>query len=224
MSSKGAQLGACLDRVEAISEILGAYGIRTPKTVLATTAEDAARAALSIGGKVAVKLVSEKISHKSDVGGVILGIEGTAAASAFCTIAARLEALGLRDQMEGVTIQEMVPTGVELLVGATLDPAYGPMIGFGIGGVNVELWKDIVFRLAPLRDVDAEDMLKGIRAHALLNGFRGAPAVDRAAVLDTLLRVSQLVQDLPEILELDINPLVASPAGVVAVDARIKVV
>lgn len=208
---------------EAISEILGAYGIRTPKTVLATTAEDAARAALSIGGKVAVKLVSEKISHKSDVGGVILGVEGTAAASAFCTIAARLEALGLRDQMEGVTIQEMVPPGVELLVGATLDPAYGPMIGFGIGGVNVELWKDIVFRLAPLRDVDAEDMLKGIRAHALLNGFRGAPAVDRAAVLDTLLRVSQLVQDLPEILELDINPLVASPTGVVAVDARIKV-
>lgn len=208
---------------EAISDILGAYGIRTPQTVLATTAEDAARAALSIGGKVAVKLVSEKISHKSDVGGVILGVEGTAAASAFCTIAARLEALGLRDQMEGVTIQEMVPSGVELLVGATLDPAYGPMIGFGIGGVNVELWKDIVFRLAPLRDVDAEDMLKGIRAHALLNGFRGAPAVDRAAVLDTLLRVSQLVQDLPEILELDINPLVASPTGVVAVDARIKV-
>lgn len=208
---------------EAVDSLLQAAGIRTPRTIFARSAEDAARAATIIGGEVAVKLASHALTHKSDVGGIVLGVEGAEAAAAFCTIAARLEAVGRRELMDGVIVQEMVPAGVELLVGATVDPAYGPLVAFGIGGVNVELWKDLVFRLAPLRDVDAEDMLGGVRAKALLDGFRGAPAVDRAAVRDVLHRVSHLVASLPEILELDINPLIALPDGVVAVDARVRV-
>ena len=178
---------------------------------------------IQIGGKVAVKLASHALTHKSDVGGIVLGVEGSDAASAFCVIADRLEAADRRQDMDGVVVQEMVPPGVELLIGATQDPSYGPLVAFGIGGVNVELWKDLVFRLAPLRDVDAEAMLDGVRARALLDGFRGAPPVDRAAVIDALHRVSHMVAHLPQIRELDINPLIAGPAGVIAVDARVRV-
>jgi len=208
---------------EAVDRLMRAAGIRTARTVFARTAEDAARAARQIGGKVAVKLASHALTHKSDVGGIVLGVEGSDAASAFCTIADRLEAADRREAMDGVVVQEMVPPGVELLIGATQDPSYGPLVAFGIGGVNVELWKDLVFRLAPLRDIDAEAMLNGVRARALLDGFRGAPPVDRAALLDALHRVSHMVAHLPQIRELDINPLIAGPGGVVAVDARVRV-
>lgn len=206
------------------AELLGAFGIRTPRSQVAQTPEEAARAAVSIGGKLAIKLQSSTITHKSDVGGVILGVEGPeAAAGAFASIAWRLESRGRRSEMEGVVVQELLPPGVELLVGATLDPSYGHLVAFGAGGVNVELWRDLVFRVAPLRDVDVEDLLVGIRAHALLDGFRGAPPVDKGALRKVLLAVSRMVEVFPEIQELDLNPVLALPDGAIAVDARIRV-
>jgi acetyltransferase len=124
--------------------------------------------------------------------------------------------------MRGVLMQQMVSGGVETFVGATRDPEFGHLLGFGIGGVQVELWKDVVFRVTPLRDVDAHAMIEQIRARPLLDGFRGSQPVDKRALVDVLLRISQLISDVPELLELDLNPLIALPTGAIAVDARIR--
>lgn len=211
-------------RPEELREVLEAYGLTMPRSASASTAAEARARSLEVGFPLAMKLESDTITHKSDVGGVVLGLESADdVASAFEAMRARLDALGRGDEMRGALLQRMVPPGVEIFVGATRDADFGHLIGFGIGGVHVELWKDIVFRVAPLRDVDARAMLQQIRARALLDGFRGAPGVDKEAVALALLRVSQLVHDLPEIAELDINPLMAHPGGVVVVDARVRV-
>ena len=175
---------------------------------------------------MAVKLTSESVVHKTDVGGVVLGLEDEAAVrDAFTGIQERLTEHGRQAAMAGVLVQEMVPGGVETFVGVTQDPKFGPLIGFGIGGVNVELWKDVVFRVHPITDVDARQMIEEIRGIPLLDGFRGAPPADREALVETLQRVSRMVADLHEIRELDINPFVVAPPGRggVAVDARIRV-
>ncbi len=210
----------------AVREVLAAYGVRTPKSATARTAKEAAAQAAAMGFPVAVKLDSQTITHKSDVGGVILNIEGAdAAGAAFDAIHDRLARLGKAAAMSGVVVQEMVPPGVQTLVGLSRTPAFGALIGFGIGGVEVEVWKDIVFRVAPITDLDASDMLAHIRGAKLLDGYRGSPAADREALVDTLLRVSRMATDLPEIMEMDINPLLAlAPGrGAVAVDARLRV-
>ena len=152
-------------------------------------------------------------------------VGANAAAQAYRTIEARLADRGIASEMAGVVVQEMVPRGVETVVGVTQDPKFGPLIGFGTGGVNVELWRDVVFRVHPITDVDACEMIGQIRGVKLLDGFRGAPAADREAIADVLLRVSRMVGDLPEILEMDVNPLLAlAPGqGAVVVDARIRV-
>jgi acetyl coenzyme A synthetase (ADP forming)-like protein len=211
-------------RPDEVRTVLAAYGIRVPGSGEAASAEEAARIAVEIGFPVAVKLASDTIQHKTDVGGVALGLrdEGEVRA-AFDAMRARLEALGRAVEMRGVQVQQMIDRGVETFVGATRDPSFGPIIGFGIGGVNVELWKDVVFRVAPLRDTDARAMIDQIRARALLEGFRGGPKVDKAALADVLLRVGALLAEHPEVVELDINPLLASESGAVAVDARIRV-
>ena len=117
----------------------------------------------------------------------------------------------------------MAKGGVETFVGATYDPQFGHLMGFGIGGVNVELWKDVVFRMAPLRDTEARAMLDQIRARRLLEGFRGGPEVDKDALASVLLRVSRLVQDFPALVDVDVNPLSAREDGVLALDGRIRV-
>jgi len=207
-----------------VEAVLSAYGIRTPRSIEVASAEEVAARAAEVGFPLAMKLASDTITHKSDVGGVVLGIGSPEmAVRELAAMRARLEARGLRAQMRGVVLQETVPPGIETFVGATRDPDFGHLIGFGIGGVHVELWKDIVFRVAPLRDVDARAMLGQIRARALLDGFRGAPPADKDAVAQALLRISRLVADFPSIAELDINPLTAHPRGAVAVDARIRV-
>jgi acetyl coenzyme A synthetase (ADP forming)-like protein len=214
-----------LDATEA-SELLSAYGIATPGQVLATNAEEAVRAATSLGYPVAIKLASATIIHKSDVGGVVLGVSNERGVrEAFSQIRDRLEGLGRGAEMSGVNVQQMAPTGVETFIGVTQDPAYGALIGFGIGGVAVEIWRDVVFRVHPLTDVDAAAMLAQIRGAKLLDGYRGAAPADRLALAEALLRVSRLVGDCPEITELDLNPLVAQPPGqgVLAVDARILI-
>ncbi len=211
---------------DEVREVLAAYGIRTVGTRFARDADAAADAARALGFPVAVKLASRTITHKSEVGGVRLGLADAAAVrEAVRDIGRRLAAIGRGPEMDGVVVQAMAPPGVETLVGLARDPKFGPLVAFGIGGVQVEVWRDVVYRVHPLTDADAREMVAAIRGTRLLDGFRGAPAADREALVDALLRVSRLAGEMPEVAELDVNPLVALEpgAGVVAVDARIRV-
>jgi acetyltransferase len=210
---------------QEVHALFSSYGIPTLGLVEAITADEAAAAAEALGFPVAMKLASDTITHKTDVGGVVLDLASSRAVrDAFSRIEERLTALGRRQEMRGVSLQRMAPRGVELFVGATRDVTYGHLIGFGIGGVQVELWKDIVFRVAPLRDTEARGMIDQIRGRALLDGFRGGPSVNRDQLTELLLRVSQMVVDHPSISELDINPLCATAAEILVVDARVRVV
>lgn len=210
---------------DAVSEVLAAYGIQTPPAAFAHTADEAAAAAAKVGFPVAVKLVSESLTHKSDVGGVRLGLRSAEEVwDAFSGIRARLESAGHADAMDGVLVQQMVEGGHEVIVGASIDEAFGPVIMFGLGGVNVELLRDVTVRVHPLRDIDAEEMVREIRGAPLLTGYRGQPPGDLDALRDVILRVSAMLGDLPQIAELDLNPMkVLRPGhGVIAVDARIR--
>jgi len=210
---------------DEVRELLAAYGFRGPKSAFAATADEAVAHAADIGDPVALKLVSPTISHKSDIGGVKLWLRGAEQVrGAFTELEENLEKRGQRTEMEGALIQEMAQEGLETFIGATYDPQFGPLIGFGIGGIHVEVWRDVVFRVHPLTDLDAQQMLDGIRGKKLLDGVRGGPAADREALHGALLRVSQMISDLPEIVELDMNPLFALEPGrgVLAVDARIR--
>ena len=210
---------------DAVSEVLAAYGLRAPRSILARTADQAAAAAATIGFPVAVKLVSSSLTHKTDIGGVRLGLRSTEEVwDAFSGIRARIDALG-QGTMDGVLVQQMVDGGHEVIVGASIDPAFGPVVMFGLGGVHVELLRDVAVRVHPLRDIDADEMVREIRGAPLLTGYRGQPAGDVAAVRDTILRVSVLLGDLPEIAEIDLNPVKVLPPGqgAVTVDARIRI-
>ena len=208
-----------------VRSLLEAYGIRMPRTQFAKTAEEAARFAKEWAVPVAVKLESRTLTHKTEVGGVKLGIEGgPAAQQAFQDIAKGLERLGKQSEMDGVVVQEMAPQGVETIVGVSLDPAFGHLLMYGLGGVAVEILKDVAWGVAPIADVDAERMIDGVKGSKMLEGFRGAPRADRAALKEVILRVSQLVGDFPEIEEMDLNPVRVLPQGkgAIAVDARIR--
>ena len=210
-----------LSEVEAL-ELLAAYGIPTARRLVAAGVDDALRGAAEIGYPVALKIVSPDIVHKTDVGGVRTDIATALALREAC--AAVLEAVrrGAPDaRIEGVLIQQMVRGGRETIVGFSRDPAFGPLLMFGLGGVYVEALGDVTFRIAPIHALDADDMLHGIRSVPILKGVRGAPPVAFAALRDVLLRVSQLSLDLPEIQELDVNPLLALPDRALAVDARV---
>jgi acyl-CoA synthetase (NDP forming) len=212
-----------LDAAEA-APLLAAYGIATPAEFLATSPSEAAAFARRIGFPVALKLISPEILHKSDIGGVILNVQDEGAASAgFEAMIARAHAAHPDAPVRGVQVQQMVTGGQEVIVGVTRDPTFGPLIMFGLGGVYVEALADVSFRLAPLTAADAWALLDEVRSARLLTGLRGAPAADRAALVDAIVRVGQLAADHPEITELDINPLLVLPEGqgVVAVDARI---
>jgi acetyl coenzyme A synthetase (ADP forming)-like protein len=209
-----------------VQELLAAYGLRTPPSVVARDAAQAVSAAARVGYPVVLKLVSESITHKSDVGGVVLDLRDEAEVrGAFAAIGERLAARGLRDRMDGVLVQPMLREGSEAIVGMTHDPSFGPLLMFGLGGVNVELLKDVAFRVQPLTDRDARELVRAVRGFPLLEGWRGAPAGDVAAVEETLLRVSQLAGDHPEIVEMDLNPVkVLEPGrGCVVLDARVAV-
>ena len=209
--------GGWLDPIET-RDLLGHAGISAPEMELASDCEDAADAALRIDFPVAVKAVGPL--HKSDVDGVKLGL-GTVAAvrDAFCEMQERLGT-----SMTGAVIQKMVPRGgVEMMIGASADPNFGHLIAVGAGGTLVELLADVAFRMDPLTDSDVDEMLQQVRISKLLRGVRGAAPADVEAVKSTLARVSALVGICPEIRELDLNPLIALPSGVVAVDARVRV-
>ena len=203
-----------------VDAVLGSFGIALPETRTATTADEAVVAAEAIGGPVALKVISESALHKSDVGGVLLDVVGEEAIrDGFAAVTAAV------DEHEGVVVQEMVDGGHEILIGMTEDPNFGPMLVYGLGGVYVELLRDVAFRLNPLTDVDAAEMIEEIKGADLLKGYRNMPLGDRAALKEALLRVSAMVTALPEIVDMDLNPVkVLEPGqGVRAVDARIKV-
>jgi len=212
-----------LGELEAL-ELLAAYGIPVAESRLAVSPEEAARIATQLGFPVVLKAVSPELVHKTDVGGVRVGLTTPVevATSAAEMIDAVTRALP-HAHLTGLLVQRMVTGGRETIVGMSRDPAFGPLLMFGLGGIYVEALKDVVFRVAPILPLDAHDMVRSIRGVALLDGIRGAAPVDFAALTDVLLRVSQLAIDHPEIVELDVNPLLAFPKGVKAVDARVLV-
>jgi acetyl coenzyme A synthetase (ADP forming)-like protein len=207
-----------------ISGLLTCYGMHFVETLVARTPTEAAAAAAKIGFPVAVKLDSSTVTHKSDVGGVVLDLDsGDEVKQAFNDIRARLKKDGRQNEMQGVVVQKMVNEGIEAIVGVTQDPSFGPLIMFGSGGVYAELMKDVVLRLHPISDLDAEEMINSIKMSSLFKGFRGSPPADIRAVQDLLLRLSAMVEDIPHIAELDFNPVKVMPQGkgYYIVDARI---
>jgi len=179
-----------------------------------------------MGFPVALKLVSETITHKSEVGGVALDLRGEDEVKrAFEEMQGRLRSLGKLGEMSGALVQRMIREGVEVVVGVSLDPTFGPVMMFGLGGVQVELLRDVAFRIHPLTDRDAHHMVHAVRGVKLLEGYRGAPPGDIAALEDLLLRVSQMIEEQPEIVEMDLNPIRVLPPGhgCVVLDARIAV-
>jgi acetyltransferase len=185
-----------------------------------------------LGFPVVMKIASPEIPHKSDVGGILLNVASAEEiVEGFEMLMARVQAKishpSLRSgyrraKLEGVLIQKMIPEGQEVIVGAVRDPQFGALMMFGSGGVEVEGLKDVAFALAPLSSKEAEKMLAKTWAGKKLDGYRNIPAVDREAVVDVLCRLSQLVYDLPEIAEIEINPLTVLQEGLVAVDVRVK--
>ncbi|MFE3213642.1 acetate--CoA ligase family protein [Streptomyces antimycoticus] len=205
--------------------ITDAYGIPTPAEGLAETVDEAVSLADRIGFPVVLKIVSPDILHKTDAGGVRVGLNSCAEVrGAFTTIVDNARSYDPKAGIQGVQVQQMIPDGgQEVIVGAVTDPTFGKVVAFGLGGVLVEVLKDITFRLAPATEDEALSMLDGIRAAEVLRGVRGGPAVDRAALADLIVRVSRLVADFPEITEVDLNPVFATASGVLAADVRLLV-
>jgi acetyl coenzyme A synthetase (ADP forming)-like protein len=206
-------------------EVFKHYQFPTTPFELAKSADEAAKAAKQIGFPVVMKIVGPKILHKTDVGGVVLNLADEAAVrKAHDDMLARVRAkLGQDIEIWGVLIQKMLPKGKEIILGMTRDPAFGPLLMFGLGGIYTEALRDVSFRLAPIRANNAQEMIHSIRSYRLLEGVRGEPPSDLDAIAECLLRLSQMVTDHPEIKELDVNPLIVYPKGqgAIAADARI---
>jgi acetyltransferase len=205
-------------------DVLEAYGVPLPKSAVAATADEAVAFAESIGYPVVMKIASPDILHKSDIGGIKLNINSASEVrDAFDLLVYRGQRFMPDATIWGCQIQQMVKGGREVIIGVNRDPQFGPLIMFGLGGIYVEALKDVTFRVAPIDRRAATEMLGEIRAYKLLRGVRGEKPSDQAAVVDTLLRISQLVTDFPEIVELDINPLMVfeQGKGVLGIDMRL---
>lgn len=204
--------------------VCDAYGINVPKEGVVSSAKEAMALASSMGFPVVMKIVSPDILHKTEAGGVIVGVKSADdAATAYETIIANAKKYKADARIVGVQVQQMIKGGTEVIVGAISDDSFGKLVAFGLGGVLVEVLKDVTFRLAPATTQDAESMLDGIQAAEMLRGVRGGDAVNREALTSTIVRVSQLVSDFPEISELDLNPVFASKDSAIAADVRIVV-
>jgi acetyl coenzyme A synthetase (ADP forming)-like protein len=210
--------GGWLSPVE-IDSLFDAVGIAVAKTLYAPDKDGAAAAAAEIGFPVALKAVGPALLHKTEVGGVVLGLADENAVREAYEDLAR----SLGDKLACVIVQEMVAGGVEVVVGSTLDPTFGPLVLVGSGGVLVELLRDVAFRMAPLTDQDVEDMLNEVKGIQLLRGYRGAPPADEAALREMILRVSALLEICPQIQEMDANPVKVMREGAIVVDARVRV-
>ena len=208
---------------DEVQRLLGMYGVSVVDQRVVATVADAAAAAAELGGEVALKAIAPGLVHKSDAGGVRLHLAGPQA-----TLTAALEVAAAVSQATGTAptgflVQRMAPAGVEMLVGVVNDPQFGPTIACGAGGTLVELLKDVSVRLSPLTRGDACTLLRELRSFPLLEGYRGSPRCDSAALEDMLVRVSALAEDHPEIAEMDCNPVIVGVSGATVVDARVRV-
>jgi acetyl coenzyme A synthetase (ADP forming)-like protein len=205
-------------------QLCDAYGIPTPKSGLATSGAEAAKLAARFGFPVVLKIVSDDILHKTEAGGVIVGLGNAAEVRrAFEQLVKNAKRYKKNASIQGVQVQQMLKGGQEVMVGAVSDPSFGKMIAFGLGGVLVEVMKDITFRLAPVSKKEAASMFDAIAGAEVLRGVRGGKGVDRGALADIVAKVSKLVGDFPEITEVDLNPIFATEKGARAVDVRIVV-
>jgi acetyltransferase len=205
-------------------DILTAYGLAIPDSSLAETADDAVEVANKMGYPVVLKVASPDILHKTDVGGVKVDLQNaTDVRDAFDLITYRAQRYLPEARLWGCLVQKMVPEGLEVLIGMNRDPQFGPLVTFGLGGIYVETLRDVAFRVAPFSRREASEMLREIRASALLDGVRRQPPVDKEMLVEALLRIAQLVMDFPEIEELDINPFVIynEGQGGIAIDMRL---
>ena len=208
----------------AARSLLSAYGISFPKVVRVTRVDEAVRAADGIGYPVVLKVASPDISHKTDVGGVAVGIEdGEQLRGAWERMERSVKSAAPTARVEGFEVEAQIQGGKEVLVGVQRDPDFGPIVVFGMGGIYVEVLRDVTFRLAPVRPLSVQRMVESIKSFALLKGVRGEAPSDLDALEEAIERISQLATDLPQVVELDLNPLIVRPKGqgVVAVDARV---
>lgn len=198
------------------------YGIHTPRYEFAKNAEDAVACANRIGYPVAMKIVSPEILHKTEAGGVILGVsDEPAARTGFEQIMANAKRTNSGCRVNGIIVESMIPQGAEIIIGGLRDAQFGPSVMFGLGGVFAELVRDTSFRVAPISRFDAEDLIDDLRFSAILRGFRGRPVPDRDAIVDVLLKACRIMLDVPEIESLDINPVIMYDKTATAADARI---
>lgn len=210
-----------LNEVES-KQLLEEAGISTTRARLATSRGEAEAAAREIGFPVVLKVVSPDIAHKSDVGGVALNLADAAAVgAAYEQIMASVKAAQPDARVRGVAVQTMARPGTEVIVGMTKDPQFGPVLMFGLGGILVEVLKDVSFRIVPVSERDADQMIHEIKGFPVLEGVRGQQAADLPALERLITQVSGFVEQHPEIDELDLNPVFAYPHGALAVDARI---
>ena len=203
-----------------VEQVLDAYGIPRAGSAFATTRDEAIASAVQIDGPVVLKVIARSALHKSDVGGIALDLRGDdAVGAAFDRVMTAAE------DATGVHIQEFIPGGHEVIIGMTEDPSFGPLLAFGLGGIFVELIGDVAFRIHPITDADADDMIGEVKSAKLLHGYRGGPPGDIPALKETLLRLSQLVEEVPEIAEFDLNPvkILVPGQGLRVVDARMRV-
>jgi acetyltransferase len=206
-------------------DVLNAYGFRIPAGSLAISAEEAIEIAERIGYPVALKIVSPNIIHKSDMGGIQLNLNNAEAIEdAYDLMTLKIKKHAPDAQIDGIYVEQMVTRGLEVILGMNRDPQFGPMLMFGLGGIFVEVLKDVTFHLAPITESEAIQMLKSTRSYAMLEGQRGRQGVDLNAIAVGLQRISQLTTDFPQITELDINPYIVGSAGTepVVVDVHMR--
>jgi acyl-CoA synthetase (NDP forming) len=198
------------------------YGIPVTEFELAKNEEEAVRFSSMIGFPVVLKIVSPDIIHKSDVGGVIVGVKtAREVRSGFRQIMSSVKKHDSKTRIVGMLVQEMAPAGTEVIVGSIKDPQFGPALMFGLGGVFVEVLKDVTFRIAPVNEDEAAEMISEVKAYPLLKGYRNMPPADLKAITKILMNTSKLVMNHPEIKELDLNPIMVYEKGAKTVDARI---
>ena len=207
-------------------EALRAYTLPVPKADLAKSAEKAVEIAEKIGYPLVLKIVSPDIVHKSDVGGVKVGVKNAEEVKeAFNSIMSNVKDKAPDAKIAGVLIQEMVPEGLEVIVGATRDPTFGPVLLFGLGGIFVEVLKDVSFRIAPVTKFDAESMLGEIKAAKILEGYRGTPPRDKDALVDIIMKLSKFMEEQELVTDVDLNPIMAfeKGKGAAIADARVLI-
>lgn len=217
MKSKGQKI---LAEVEA-KTVLREAGVPVNETFIAGSREEAVSLSMKLGFPVVLKVISRDVLHKTEAGGVELNLNGPEqVGEAYDRIIARAREKYPQALIEGVSVQKMISGGTEVIIGMTKDPQFGPMLMFGLGGILVEVLKDVSFRMVPLAEADAREMISEIKGYPLLKGFRGSAPVNEDDLAEVLIRLSDFIEQHPEIEEMDINPLLATEKGVVAVDAR----